>query len=168
MIIRKYITLICTLLVVACLTAVAAVPVATTEKARPTDNIFMEMATTAAAKSVVQKGKPCGAVVILNNAFKGTGIADATKTAEENAITTSRLGVPSGAVIYTVCEPTAAGYNAICRSGAKAVYFVVPREMVIGKGIYPVSAYDDGAYDATLKQVPLRRIDYADAAALIK
>lgn len=164
---KKILSLTVIFAALACVMAMAAVPVSKV-KAKPADNIFMEMATTAAAKSVVQKGKPCGAVVILNNAFKGTGIADATKTAEENAITTSRLGVPSGAVIYTVCEPTAAGYNAICRSGAKAVYFVVPRETVIGKGIYPASAYDDGAYDATLKQVPLRRIDYADAAALIK
>lgn len=165
---KKTIFLIAAIAIVMFTAARAAVPVDKVAKVKPADRVFMDMATTAAAKSVAEKGKPCGAVVIVNNAFKGTGTANESGTAEQNAVTASRLPNLSGAVVYTVCQPTSEAYNTLCRLGASAVYFAVPAETVIARGIYPASAYADAAVDTSLKPVPLRQMDYADAEALVK
>ena len=149
-------------------TAMAGVPITKVDKIAPTDEIYMDMATTGASKSVSQKGEPCGAVVSLNGAGKGSGTANTKGTAEQNAIAASNLASLNHAVIYTVNEPTTEAYNDICTFGADAIYFVNPREVVIAKGIYPASAYDDSKIDTTKTQVPLRQMSYPDAAALLK
>lgn len=148
--------------------AFAGTPITKVDKIDPTDEIYMDMATTAASKSVASKGKPCGAVVILNRAWKGSGTANANGTAEQNAIAASRLPDLELATVYTVCEPTTEAYNDICKMGAEAVYFVVPRDVVIAKGIYPASAYDDSKIDSDVTPVPLKQMDYADAEKLVR
>lgn len=153
---------------VACCVLWAATPITKVDKISPTDEVYMDMATTAASKSVADNGKPCGAVVILNGAWKGSGIATEKGTAEQNAIAASRLRSLNNASVYTVCEPTTEVYLEICRLKADAVYFVVPRDKVIEKGIYPASAYDDSLVDSTVVAVPLKCMDYSDAAALVK
>ena len=56
---------------------IAGIPITKVDKIDPTEEIYMDMACTAASKSVASKGKPCGAVVILNRAWKGSGTATA-------------------------------------------------------------------------------------------
>lgn len=150
------------------LSTLAGVPITKVDKIAPTDEIFMDMATTAASKSIQSKGLPCGAVIILNGAWIATGTPTANATAEQNAIAKSGRTSLANASIYTINEPTTEAYNDICRFGADAVYFVNPREVVIAKGIYPASAYDDSKIDSTLTQVPLRQMSYPDATALLK
>jgi tRNA(Arg) A34 adenosine deaminase TadA len=152
-----------------CGTALAGVPITTVDKVEPTDEIFMDMATTAARKSVAEGGLPCGAVVILNGAWRSTGTAsEGGASAEENAIAKSRRQSLSNATIFTVNEPTTSAYNTICRYGVDAVYFVNSRKSVIEKGIYPASAYNDSEIDSTLTLVPMMQITYEDASSLLK
>lgn len=150
------------------MTAQAQVNITKVDKVDPTEQIFMDMATTAASKSVAQKGLPCGAVVILNRAWKGSGIADANGTAEQNAIAASRLKDLENADVYTVCEPTTEAYNEMCRMGANACYFAIPRQVVIEKGIYPAEAYNDSKIDTSLTPVPLNKLDFPEAEKLLK
>lgn len=151
-----------------CGTLFAGVPISVVDKVAPTDEIYMDMACGAAKSAKAAKGLPCGAVVILNNAFRSSGTAKGNTTAEQAAI--AKAGLPSleNATVYTVNEPTTEAYNDICRFGADCVYFVNPREAVVAKGIYPASAYDDSKIDSTLTQVPLKQMHYADAEALLK
>lgn len=153
---------------VICGAAFAAVPISKVDKVSPTDEIFMDMAVSAASKSLKAKGLPCGAVVILNNAFRAAGTASANTTAEQNAIAKAGLASLENATVFTVNEPTTEAYNDICRFGADAVVFVNPREKVIAAGVYPASAYDDTKIDSTATQVQMKQISYADAEALLK
>lgn len=154
---------------VLCGTALAGVPITKVDKVEPTHEMFMDMATTAARKSIAENGLPCGAVVILNGAWRSTGTAaEGGSSAEENAIAKSRRQNLANATIYTVNEPTTAAYNTICRYGVDAVYFVNSRADVVARGIYPASAYDDSKIDSTLTLVPMKQISYADAANLLK
>lgn len=148
--------------------AAAQVAITTVDKASPTDEVFMDMAVTAAQTAVGQGKSPCGAVVILNGAWRSTGIPSDTRTAEESAIEKSRRTSLRSAYIYTVNQPTSEAMNAIARSGAEGVYFVNPADMVIEAGIYPASAYDPALIDTTLQQVPVRRMNYLPATKLIK
>lgn len=149
-------------------TALAGLPISKVDKVAPTDEIFMDMATTAATKAVASKGKPCGAVIILNNAWKATGTANANGTAEQNAIAKSGLASLRNATVFTVNEPTTEAYNDICAFGADAVVFVNGRDAVVANGIYPAEAYDDAKIDSTRTLVPLKQMDFPDAAALLK
>ena len=72
------------------------------------------------------------------------------------------------AVIYTVNEPTVEAYNAICKAGADAVYFVNPKEKVIAAGVQPAEAYDESKLDTSLTQVPMKQMDYEDASDLLR
>ncbi len=148
--------------------AVAGVPITKVDKIDPTENIYMDMACTAASKSVASKGKPCGAVVILNRAWKGSGTATADATAEQNAIAASRLPDLEFADVYTICEPTTEAYNDMCRMGAQTCYFVIPRDVVVAKGIYPAEAYDDSKIDASVTPVPLKQMAFPEAEKLVK
>lgn len=148
--------------------AVAGVPITKVDKIDPTEEIYMDMACTAASKSVASKGKPCGAVVILNRAWKGSGTASADATAEQNAIAASRLADLEFADVYTICEPTTEAYNDMCRMGAQTCYFVIPRDEVIAKGIYPAEAYDDSKIDPSVEPVPLKQMDFPEASKLVK
>lgn len=138
------------------------------DKVEPTDEIFMDMAITAAKTNVEQGQPPCGAVVVLNGAPpRRAGRASATVTAEEDAIAKAGRKSLANAVIYTVNEPTAEAYNAICRSGADAVYFCNPRAEVIAAGIYPATAYDDSRIDSTLTPVPLKHLPMPEGIRLV-
>lgn len=145
----------------------AALTITKVDKVNPNDDEWIDMALTAAKSNVSEGGKPCGAVVVLNGALRSVGRANA-KTAEENAIATSRRKKLNDAVIYTVNEPTTEAYNAICRAGADAVVFVNSRDEVIAKGIYPAEAYDDAAIDSSLTPVPMNQISYPEAATFLK
>jgi tRNA(Arg) A34 adenosine deaminase TadA len=166
---KKLFFIAAVLVTLLCGTALAGVPITKVDKVEPNDEMFMDMATTAARKSIADGGLPCGAVVILNGAWRSTGTAaEGGTSAEENAIAKSRRQSLKNATIYTVNEPTTAAYNTICRYGVDAVYFVNSRDKVVAKGIYPASAYDDNQIDSTLTLVPLNQINYADAADLLK
>ncbi len=141
----------------------AQVNISKTEKATPSDDIFIEMAVTAGKQSKASGEKPCGAVIILNGAWKATGTPTATETAEENAISKSRLKSLKGARIYTVFEPTAKALEAISRAGADAVYYAVTSDDAIESGIYTAEEY---APSATAK-VPAIWIDYIPALDLL-
>jgi tRNA(Arg) A34 adenosine deaminase TadA len=166
---KKLVFIAARLVAVLCGTALAGVPITKVDKVEPTDEMFMDMATTAARKSVADGGLPCGAVVILNGAWRSTGTAaEGGTSAEENAIAKSRRQSLHNASIYTVNEPTTAAYNTICRYGVDAVYFVNARKDVVARGIYPASAYDDSKIDTTLTQVKMIQLKYADAADILK
>lgn len=156
------------MLFVACgLSASAYYPITKVDKVAPTDEMFMDMAVDAARSSVAKKGQPCGAVLILNNAYNATGKPSATKSAEEDAIAKSR-GNLANAVIYTVNEPTSAAYLAICLNGVGKVVFANPREAVIAAGVATEADYEDVEIPEGVKQTPVIRIDFADAATLLK
>jgi tRNA(Arg) A34 adenosine deaminase TadA len=148
--------------------AFAEVNITKVDRINPTDEVFMDMALTAARNSVENGGARCGAVVILNGAWRSTGLPSDTITAEENAIAKSRRKTLSNATIYTINEPTTQAYNAICRAGADAIYFVNSREVVIEKGIYPAEAYNDDEIDTEVTQVPLNQIPFEEASKFIE
>ena len=147
---------------------VAAIDITTVDKVEPTDEMFMDMAVTAAKKSVASSGVPSGAVIILNGAWRATGTPEGAKTAEEVAVAKSRLNRLANANVYTVDEPTTAVVNMLNSLGVSAIYFTNPRDVVVAAGIYPASAYDDSALDTSVKQAPIYRLPYADAEALLK
>lgn len=149
------------------LTALAAEPITKTDKITPTDEVFMEMAVTAANTAASRGLAPCGAVVILNGAWRSTGMPSDGTTAEEAAIAASRRKSLANARIYTVNQPTSEAVNAIRRSGADAVYFVNGAKEVTDAGIYPPEAYSEALLDTTLAPVPMYRMDYEAARQLI-
>ncbi len=161
-----------TLAIIAVLTTMgtvrAGIPISQVAKAEPSNELFMDMACTAAAAELNNGGKPCGAVIILNGAWKSAGTATADQTAEEMALVKSGKTNLENAIIYTVNEPTTEAYNEICRYAPDAVYFVNPREAVVAAGIYPASAYDDSKVNPEYKAVPMYRMDYEDAVDLLK
>lgn len=149
-------------------TLMAGILISKDDKVSINDEIWMDMAVDVAKDNVKSGGKPCGAVIVFNGALKSVGEATEKATSVEVAIITSRLTSLENAVIYTINEPTAEAYNAICRSGADAVYFVNPKDKVIAAGVYPAEAYDESKFDASLPQVPATQMDYEDAADLLK
>lgn len=163
---RKFLTIAA--VAVLAITAAAQVAITKVDKVAPTDEMFIDMAVTAAETAVEQGRKPCGAVVILNGAWRSTGMADDAVTAEESAIARSRRTSLRSASIYTVNQPTTEALNAIARSGAEAVYFVNPAADVIAAGIYPESAYDTAAADTSLTPVPMIQLDYTPARNFVK
>lgn len=159
----KKLTLLLAMLVMAATMVRAQVAITKVDKISPTDEVFMDMAVTAASTAQQQGLKPCGAVVILNGAWRSTGLPAAGKTAEEAAIDKSRRTRLTNATIYTVNQPTSAAINAINRSGADAVYYVNPADDVIAAGVYTAGDYDPAAIDSSVPQVPVRQITYAPA-----
>ena len=149
-------------------TMFAAIPIAKKDKISPVDEIWMDMAVTVAKWNVEEGGIPCGSVVVFNGKLQSSGQATEKATSIETAIATSKLRTLENAVIYTVNEPTAEAYNAICKAKADAVYFVNPKDKVIAAGVQSAEAYDESKLDSTLTQVPVKQMDYADAAALLK
>lgn len=137
---KKILTLIAAVAIGAI--AFAQVNITKVDKVAPTDEIFMDMAVTAAQQAIASGQKAAGAVVILNGAWKATGTPSATATAEENAITKSRRTNLAGASIYTVNQPTTAALNAIMKAGVDVVFFVNPSSDAVAAGVYPAEAYD--------------------------
>ncbi|MBR5899670.1 MAG: hypothetical protein IKZ14_09430 [Muribaculaceae bacterium] len=164
----KKITLFIVAMVAFVGTMVAALPITKVDRVNPTDEIFMEMAIDQAKESVAEGGLPCGASVVMSNRMLGVGQATDKATAEETAIAMSRKKKLSFATVYTVNEPTAEAYNAICRAGAEMVVFVNSREDVIAKGVYPAEAYEEALVDSALTKVPMTQLDNASAAAVLK
>ena len=164
---KKILTFFALIAIFAVATVSAGVPITKVDKVAPTDEIFMDMAVTAAKKSVAEGKAPCGAVIILNGAWRSTGTPTASATAEENAFAKSRRQTMSNSTIYTIVEPTTEVYNTICNLGADAIFFVVGRDEAVAKGIYPASAYDDSKIDASLTPVPMSQLPYADAQNLV-
>ncbi len=163
---KKILTLIA-LIAFAAMGMNAGVPITKVDKAAPTDEIWMDMAVTAAKKAVAEGQKPCGAVIILNGAWRSTGTPSASATAEENAIAKSRRQTMSNSSMFTIVEPTTEVYNTICKLGADKIFFVIGRDEAIAKGIYPASAYDDSKIDESLTPVPMTQLPYADAEKLV-
>lgn len=165
----KKIFVLAVILAVAALGAVhAGIPISQVDKAEPSNELFMDMACTAAAAELNNGGKPCGTVIILNGAWKSAGTATATQTAEQVALEKSGKTNLENAIVYTVNEPTTEAYNEICRYAPDAVYFVNPRDAVVAAGVYPASAYDDSKVNPEYKPVPMYRMDYEDAEDLLK
>lgn len=146
----------------------AQVKITTVDKVKPNDEIFMEMAVTAAQKAVSDGLKPAGAVVILNGAWRATGLPSDGTTPEENAIAKSRLKNLKNGKIYTVNQPTTAALNAIRAAGVEEVYFVNAQGEVIAAGIYTEEDYDPAGLDESLPEVPVYQLTYAPAAKLLK
>lgn len=149
------------ILIVAALGAWAQTPTAA-------DRLYMDMAVTAAAKSKADGGKADGAVIILNRAFKASGIPGNGMTAEQNAVAKSRLKDLANATVYTVNEPVTAVINLLSRLGAKEVVYVNPRTATVAAGINTSSEYNDSELDTTTPRVPMRRINWPEASALLK
>lgn len=163
---KKFIMLMAAAVTVAA-TAFAGVKITKYDRVEPTDEMFMDMAVMKAQKAVREGGKPCGAVIILNGAWRADGEAKGGKTAEIVAFESSRLSDLQNANVYTVNEPTTETYNALVEAKVNAIYFSNPREAVIAAGIYPASAYDDSKA-VTDASVPMNQLPYDDAQALLK
>lgn len=148
--------------------AVAQVNISKTEKASPSDELFMDMAVTAAKQSVASGGKPSGTVIILNGAWKATGTPTKDATAEENAITRSNRTTLPGAIVYTVNEPTVQALNALMEAEVDEVYYVNSSADAVAAGIYTAADYDAAGLDSTLTPVSLYRIAYSPASNLLK
>lgn len=146
----------------------AGVNITKVDKVAPTDEMFIDMAVTAAKKSKAETGVASGAVVILNGAWRSTGIPADGKTAEKVAFEKSRRQTLKNATVYTLNEPTTETYNMLNNLGVEAIYFVNPREAVVAAGIYPASAYNDEAIDTSISQAPMTCLPYADGEALLK
>lgn len=121
--------------------AYAQVGISPTEKASPDDDTFIDMAVTAGKQAKASGEKPCGTVIILNGAWKATGTPTGDLTAEENAISKSRLGTLKGTRVYTVVEPTTRAAVALTKSGADVVYYAVTSDDAIEAGVYTAEDY---------------------------
>lgn len=163
----KRIFLLITAMITLTFGVIAQAPITKADKISPTDEMFMDLAVTAAKKSVNDHGAPCGAVIIENGAWRSTGIPAGDKTAEEIAVEKSRRTSLKNASIYTVNEPTTKAYNALSAAGVDCIYFVNPREAVIAAGIYPASAYDDSKIDTSVSPAPMKCIPFAEASQII-
>lgn len=138
-----------------CLLGNAQVSISKTAAASAADEMFMDMAVTAAMKSVASKGAPAGAVVVLNGAWKGSGIPVNGLSAEENAIAATHRQNLEGAAIYTINFPSVQAINAIIKANISTVYYV--------NGPEDASAANDDANLPVFIQ-----IDYQPAADLLK
>ena len=165
---KKVVFMIVVMVALAASTLLAGIPISKDDKVSPVDEIWMDMAVGVAKDNVKAGGIPCGTVIIFNGAFKSVAEATEKTSSVEPAIALTRMTSLANAVIYTVNEPTIDAYNAICKSGADAVYFVNPKDKVIAAGVQPAEAYDESKLDSTLTQVPMKQMDYEDAANLLK
>lgn len=132
----------------------AQVQITKVDKIQPTEEVFMDMAVSAAKTSVADKGLPCGAVVILNGAWRSTGMPSDEQSAEQVAINKSRSRSLAQARIYTVVQPTAAAMEAISKSGIPTVYFAVPAADAVAAGIYSAKDYEGAGQSVKMVQIP--------------
>lgn len=164
----KKVFLILTILSIFTTSLFAGINISKDDKISPIDAIWMDMAVGIARDNVNEGGIPCGSVIVFNGALKSVGTATEKATSIETAIATSKLATLENAVIYTVNEPTSEAYNAICRAGADAVYFVNSKKDVIDAKIQSANAYDETKLDTTLRQVTVIKMEFPDAAELLK
>lgn len=164
----KNVFLILTILSIFTTSLFAGINISKDDKISPIDAIWMDMAVGIARDNVNEGGIPCGSVIVFNGALKSVGTATEKATSIETAIATSKLATLENAVIYTVNEPTSEAYNAICRAGADAVYFVNSKKDVIDAKIQSAKAYDESKLDSSLRQVTVIKMEFPDAAELLK
>lgn len=145
-----------------------AIDITKVDKVSPTDELFMDMAVSAAKKSIASGGVPSGAVIILNGAWRATGTSEGAQTPEEAAFSKARLDNLKNAVVYTVNEPTTATLNFLNNMSVTAVYFTNPRQAAVAAGVYPASAYDDSQLDNAGYMAPVYLLAFPDASALLK
>lgn len=150
---------------VLCLVSFAQVKITTVDKVKPTDEIFMEMAVTAAEKAKAAGLKPSGAVIILNGAVKASGTPVKGQTAEENALSRARINVDGGSV-YTINQPSTAALNAMGAAGIEKVFFVNDKGAVVAAGILTEADYDEEGLAGNQPQV--LQMVYAPAVKIIK
>ena len=117
--------------------------------------------------AVAQGYKPCGAVIVLNGAWKSSGMAVGDQTAEQDALARSRRTSLPAAAVYTVNQPTTAALDALRDAGVATVYYVNPMEAVVAAGLYTEADYAP-VIDATQRPVKVIRMDYAPASDLLK
>lgn len=160
---KKILTLLALLVAI---TAAAQVEISQTERANPNDDVFMDMAVSVAQTAAAQDYKPCGAVVILNGAWRASGMPVGGMTAEQDALARTRRTTVPTAAVYTVNEPTTVAVDAMRAAGVSTVYYVNPREDVIAAGIYNEGDYAPSQRD-DLPELKVVRIDYAPARALV-
>ena len=144
----------------------AQVNISKVDKVTPNDEVFMDMAVSAAQNAVASGQKANGAVLVHNGAWKATGLPGANNSPETEAIAkTGRTTMP-GAVIFTVNQPTPAAINAMNAAGIQAVYFVNTADAATAAGIYKASDYSGIVNpDAT---IAVMQMTYAPASALLK
>lgn len=162
---KKIITLALALIA---FTVANAIDITTVDKVKPNDQMFMDMAVTAATKSVSSGTGPTGAVIILNGAWKSTGIPEAGKPVEQVAVDKAHLSSLKNASIYTVVQPTTEMINLLNSKGIDAIYFVIPADKAVSANVYSAEAYDESALDTSVKQAPMIKMTFAEAEALYK
>lgn len=165
---KKTFALLCALIVSTLVCNICAFEITKVDKVQPTDELFMDMAVSAAKKSMASNTGPSGAVIILNGAWRATGTPEGGKTPEEAAFAKSRLSNLKNAVVYTVNEPTTATVNLLNELGVGAIYFTNPREAVVAVGIYPASAYDDSKLNTAGYQAPVYQLAFPEASLLLR
>lgn len=163
---KKSLTILLTIML-GCLFNARAIDISPVDKASPTDEIFMDMAVSAAKKSIASGNAPAGAVIILNGAWRATGTPEGNRTPEEVAWGKARLDNLKNAVVYTVNEPVTDVVNLLNSLGVSAIYFTNPRTRVIQSGIYPATAYDDAKLDTSLKAAPMYMLAFPEASQLL-
>lgn len=146
--------------------ASAQVNISKVDKISPNDEVFMDMAVSAAQNAVASGQKPNGAVLILNGAWKATGLPGAENAPEAAAIAKTGRATMPGAVIYTVNQPTPSAINAMNEAGIEAVYFVNTSDAAVAGGVY--SASDYAGEVAPGNGVSVLQMTYAPAADLLK
>lgn len=137
------------------LTAQAAVTVNRAAKLDEGQQVYIDMAVSAAKTSVAEGDLPTGAVVILGGAWRGTGTAMDGRGAEASAIAKARTKTLGNATLYTMIQPTAAACAEITKAGIQQVYFVIDADQAVKAGINKASDY--AAYpdvSLTLTQLP--------------
>ena len=144
-----------------------AIDITKVDRVEPTDEMFMDMATTAARQSISSGGPASGAVIILNGAWRSTGTPGDGRTAEQNAYMRSRLDQLNQANIYTINEPTTEIVNFLNSLHVNAIYFVNGRDAVVAAGIYPASAYDDSKLDKSGYMAKMWQLTFPEAVELL-
>ena len=157
---------------VAGLAATAQTVVEQSRAAAPREEMFLDMAVTAARKSLNDGGAPDGAVIVANGAWKATGVPTAgaagvhsVGSAVVNAIADLRGADAAKCVIYAINRPTAADVAAIASAGIPSVIYVNDADDVVAAGI---ANADDFVVKPGEGTVTLVRVANAEAASIVK
>ncbi len=160
---KKFFSIIAAGMLAVC--ASAQVNISKVDKVSPNDEVFMDMAVSAAQNAVASGQKANGAVLVLNGAWKATGLPGTDNSPETVAVAkTGRATVP-GAVIFTVNQPTPAAINALEDAQISAVYFVNSADAAIAAGIYSAADYEGVTKDGA---IAVLQMTYAPASDLLK
>lgn len=150
----KLASLIAGMLLTATVSATAGVTVDRAAKLADGQQVYIDMAVSAAKTSVAEGSMPTGAVVILGGAWRGTGTAMDGRGAEATAIAKARTKTLGNAALYTMIQPTSAACIDIANSGIQQVFFIIPADQAVKAGIYRQADYDAPA-NVNLKMTQL-------------